>query len=257
MAEMAPEAPTSLDAILGGRLRLRQFVGGHRVGADAVLLAAAAGEPSSRFVDVGAGVGAVGLSLLERWPEARCDLVESEPGLAALARENAALNGLAARARIVTADVLSPRLRREAGLTDGKADLVLTNPPFFEAGSVRVSPDARRARAHVASPGEGDVSGLQAWIVAALALLAPGGRFVMIHRADALEAILPAFGKRLGATTLRTVHPKAEAPAIRVLVSAIKGSRAPLRILPQLVLHEASGAFTPLAEAIHRGEAFL
>jgi len=257
MAETAPEAPTSLDAILGGRLRLRQFVSGHRVGADAVLLAAAAGAPARRLVDVGAGVGAVGLSLLLRWPEALGDLVESDPGLAGLARENAALNGLEARARVVAADVLSPHLRREAGLADGSADLVLTNPPFFEAGSVRASPDARRARAHVVAPGEGDLTGLQAWIAAALALLAPGGRFVMIHRADALDAILPAIGKRLGAMTLRPIHPRADAPAIRVLISGLKGSRAPLQILPGLVLHEASMAFTPLAEAIHRGEAFL
>src|SRR5271154_4484895 len=148
MAETAGGAPTSLDAILGGRLRLRQFVGGHPrggapgVGAGGVRRAAAAALPARRLVDVGAGVGAVGLSLLLRWPEALGDLVESEPGLAALARENAALNGIDARARVVVADVLSPRRRREAGLADSGADLVVPTPPFFEAGSVRASPDA-------------------------------------------------------------------------------------------------------------------
>jgi tRNA1(Val) A37 N6-methylase TrmN6 len=257
MAEAAGEARTSLDAILGGRLRLRQPLGGHRVGADAVLLAAAAGAPARRIVDVGAGVGAVGLALLQRWPEARGDLVEIDPDLAALARDNAALNGLATRARVVAADALEAARRREAGLADGEADLVVTNPPFFDALKVRASPDAGRARAHVAPARHGAASSLEAWIVASLALLAPGGRFVMIHRPDALEAILAAIGRRLGAVALLPVHPRAEQNAHRLLVAGVKGSKAPLRIAPPLVLHEASGAFTALAEAIHRGEATI
>ncbi|MGO4870364.1 MAG: tRNA1(Val) (adenine(37)-N6)-methyltransferase [Roseiarcus sp.] len=257
MAETLGEAPTSLDAILGGRLRLRQPLGGHRVGADAVLLAAAAGAPARRLIDVGAGVGAVAHALLQRWSEAQGDLVEVDPFLAALARENAALNGLERRARVVAADALAAPYRREAGLTDGEADLVVTNPPFFEAGSVRASPDSIRARAHVAPARDDAVSPLEAWIVASLALLAPGGRFVMIHRPEALSAILAAIGRRLGGVALLAVHPRAEQSAHRLLVAGVKGSKAPLRIAPPLVLHQASGAFTARAEAIHRGEAMI
>jgi len=257
MSEAAGEARTSLDAILGGRLRLRQPIGGHRVGADAVLLAAAAGAPARRIVDVGAGVGAVGLALLQRWPEAQGGLVEIDRELAALARENAALNGLSARARVVAADALDAPSRREAGLAEGEADLVVTNPPFFDALKVRASPDSGRARAHVAPARHGAPSPLEAWIVASLALLAPEGRFVMIHRPDALAAILLAIGRRLGALALMAVHPRAEQNAHRLLVAGVKGSKAPLRIAPPLVLHEASGAFTARAEAIHRGEAAI
>jgi tRNA1(Val) A37 N6-methylase TrmN6 len=257
MGEEAGEAPTSLDAILGERLRLRQPIGGHRVGADAVLLAAAAGAPARRLVDVGAGVGAVGLALLQRWREARGDLVEIDRGLAALACENAALNGLSERARVVAIDALDAPRRREAGLADGEADLVVANPPFFDARKVRASPDSRRAGAHVAPARPDAVSPLEAWIVASLALLAPSGRFVMIHRPDALEAILLAIGRRLGAIALLPVHPRAEQNANRLLIAGVKGSRAPLRIAPPLVLHQASGAFTARAEAIHRGEATI
>jgi len=257
MAERTDESTTSLDAILDGRLRLRQPVGGHRVGADAVLLAAAAGAPARHLVDVGAGVGAVGLALLGRWPQAVGDLVEIDTGLAALARENADLNGLETRARVVAADALIAARRRAAGLADGAADLVVTNPPFFEAGTVRASPHAGRARAHVAPAREDAASPFEAWIVACLALLAPGGRFVMIHRPEALAAILGAIGRRLGAVALLAVHPRAGESARRLLVSGVKGSKAPLRIAPPLVLHQASGAFTARAEAIHRGEALI
>jgi tRNA1(Val) A37 N6-methylase TrmN6 len=251
---MVETEATSLDAILGGRLRLRQRRDGHRVGLDAILLAAAAGMPVARLTDVGAGVGAVGLALLQRWPAATGELVEIDPELAALAEENAALNGLAARARVVVADALEPKGRRAAGLADEAADLVVANPPYLAAAAARASPDARRARAHVA--GEGPVA-LADWVVACLALLAPGGRFVMIQRADALPALLPALIDRLGDLALRPVHPRADAPAIRLLISGTKGSKAPLRLLPGLTLHEPDGAATPLAAAIQRGEATL
>lgn len=251
---MVEAEATSLDAILGGRLRLRQKLHGHRVGLDAILLAAAAGPPVARLADVGAGVGAVGLALLQRWPQATAELIEIDPELAALAAENAALNGLADRARAVVADALDPQSRRAAGLADAAAELLVANPPYLAAETARVSPDPARARAHVA--GE-SAAALADWVVACLALLAPGGRLVMIQRADALPALLPAFQRRLGDLALRPVHPRADAPAIRLLISGTKGSKAPLRLLPGLTLHEADGSATPLAAAIQRGEAEL
>jgi tRNA1(Val) A37 N6-methylase TrmN6 len=251
---MAERDATSLDAILGGRLKLRQTRDGHRVGLDAILLAAAAGAPAARLADVGAGVGAVGLALLQRWPEATGELIEIDPALATLAKDNAALNGLADRARVAVADALDAESRRAAGLEDEAADLVVANPPYLAADAARVSPDRRRARAHVAGGGP---AALADWVVACLALLEPGGRFVMIQRADALAALLPAFAGRLGDLALRPVHPRADAPAIRLLISGTKGSKAPLHILPGLTLHEADGSATPLAAAIQRGEAML
>ena len=140
----------TLDAISGLGLVLRQMRAGHRVGLDAVLLAAVASEGPAprRIVDVGAGVGAVGLSLARRFPDAHVDLVEIDDALAAIARDNATRNGLAERTQTRVADVTRPAERREAGLTDGAADLVATNPPFFQTEATRVSPDPRRARAH-------------------------------------------------------------------------------------------------------------
>jgi tRNA1(Val) A37 N6-methylase TrmN6 len=244
------------DAIFGLGLTLTQPAAGHRVGADAVLLAAAAGPPAIKLVDVGAGVGAVGLALLKRWPEARADLIEVTPDLADFARKNAREAGLEERARILCLDVLVAKERRAAGLAPEKADLVITNPPFYAAGEVRVSPDVARARAHVFLSDAGENT-LAAWVAASLALLKPGGRFVMIHRPENVALILDAIGKKLGAVAIRPIHPRAAEPAIRIVVSGVKGSRAPLKILPGLTLHEADGGFTPLAAAIHRGEARL
>jgi tRNA1(Val) A37 N6-methylase TrmN6 len=259
MAETEPEAAfaTTSDAWLGGRLMLRQPLKGHRVGSDAALLAAAA-PAAERLVDVGAGVGAVGLALLRRMPDAQADLVEIDADLAVLAQENATANGLAQQARIVLADVAAARSRRAGGLVDGAADLVVTNPPFFVAAKVRASPQPGRALAHVLRPaGKDGAASSGAWIKGSLALLASGGRFVMIHRPEALAEILGSFEGRLGAIAILPVHPRADAPAHRLLIAGIKGARAPMSMRPGLVLHDSAGAFAPYADALHRGEAAI
>ncbi len=81
---------------------------------------------------------------------------------------------------------------------------------------------------------------------------------ILIHRPDAIEDVLAALRPGFGAIALRPVHAYADRPATRILVLARKGARAlPLSIVPALVLHETGGAFTPLAAAIHRGDAEL
>src|SRR6202035_3263460 len=91
------------DALLGGALRLRQPRRGHRVGHDAVLLAAACpAHGGEHVVDLGAGVGAAALALAARAADIAVTLVEIDPDLAALAAANAQLNGWAARVRSIT-----------------------------------------------------------------------------------------------------------------------------------------------------------
>ena len=102
---------TSADSWLGGKLTLLQPAKGHRVGSDAALLAAATPQ-AERIVDVGAGVGAVGLALLKRMTGARAELVEIDAELGALAAENVRKNDLAERARVIVADVTAARSRR-------------------------------------------------------------------------------------------------------------------------------------------------
>ena len=133
-ANCAKKMAETRDAIHGLGLTLTQPRAGHRVGADAVLLAAAAGPPVGKLVDVGAGVGAVGLALLKRWPQACGDLVEIAPDLAELAREKRTRGGARSARSLCARRSRSAKARRAAGLEEGKADLVVTNPPFYAAG---------------------------------------------------------------------------------------------------------------------------
>ncbi|HEU6442976.1 MAG TPA: methyltransferase [Microvirga sp.] len=239
------------DCLLGGRVPLAQPAKGHRAGTDAVLLAASApAKAGDRVLDVGASTGAVGLMVAAREKGLRLGFVERDPRLAELCRRNCRENGV--EAEIFVADVLDRAARRGAGLLPESADLVLTNPPFLEEGQARISPDRGRAAAHALPAG-----GLEVWLKACLSLLRPRGHLVLIHRADRLAECLEGLSGPLGDLCLRFVHPGADRPAIRVLLSGTKGSRAPLRILPPLVLNGPDGRFTPQARALHLGEADL
>ncbi len=239
------------DSLLGGRVRLLQPARGHRAGTDAVLLAAAAAPyPGEIVADIGASTGAVGLMIASRAREARYLFVERDPDLADLCRRNCALNGI--DGAVSVADVLDSASRREAGLVPESADWVVTNPPFLEEGQSRISPDQGRAAAHALPPG-----GLQAWLKACAALLKPKGRLVIVHRADRLAECLALGERGFGGLALRLVHPRADEPAIRLLLTAVKGSRAPLSVQAPVILHDAAGRFTPEAEAIHRGDSLL
>ncbi len=141
---------------------------------------------------------------------------------------------------------------RKAGLEAGSFHCVVTNPPFRDASASRRSPDPLRALAHMM-----DDALIDYWLRAAASLLRPKGALVMIHRADALPLLLSVLPKSLGDVALRFVHPKPGAPAIRLLLTAIKGSRAPLTVLPPLILHGEDGAFTALAVGVHDGTAAL
>jgi tRNA1(Val) A37 N6-methylase TrmN6 len=249
-AEEGPGIVTS--AFLGGMLQLLQPATGHRCGTDAALLAAAAPcAIEGLAVDAGSGVGAAGLALAVTRPGTEVGLVENDPATAELARRNISQNGLSGRCRVFEADLLSPAARRGAGLRGESAALVISNPPFLDPGRARLSPDLGKQRAHVIGSG-----GLRAWVHASLAVAAPGGTLILIHRPEALPEILQSLEGRAGGVTVLPVYPRKGKPAARILVRAAKGSRAPLAIAPPLVLHEGEG-FTGFAHALHKGTAAI
>lgn len=259
MADDGDTPATTTDLLLGGRFAVVQPARGHhRAGTDALLLAAAVpAETTGLVVDLGAGCGTAGLAVAARCPAATVALVEREPLLAHLARAALALPenaGFAGRVRVVAADIGAPEAERvAAGLARGGAACVVLNPPFHAPGAVRVSPQAGRAAAHVLAP-----AGLERWLRTAAWALAPGGSVAVIFPADGLDRLLAALAGRFGAVAIRPVHPRAGAPAIRVVVRAGLGSRGPMRLCDRLVLHAGTGsAWTAEAEAIFRDAAPL
>ena len=241
---------TTLDAALGGRLRLRQPRHGHRFGHDGVLLAAATSAGAGdHVVDLGSGVGIAGLALARRCGEVRVALIDRDAALVAMAAENAAANGLADRVRAILLDVgASAAAFAAEGLAPGSAQAVMMNPPFNPDARFAPSPDSARRSAHVA----GD-NLLSAWVAGAERLLAPGGALTAVWRADGVADVLAALVGPFGGVTALPVYPRPGADAIRVLVRARKGSRAPFRLGPGVLLNGDDGRPTAEAEAILRG----
>ncbi|KRE17980.1 hypothetical protein ASE63_01965 [Bosea sp. Root381] len=238
------------DRLLDGRLILRQPKRGHRAGSDAILLAAAIPAlGAGPLLDVGAGVGTIGLAVALAQPALQVVLLERDPELAALAAENGALNGLSGRVSVVNADIAGPEA--DVGLQAASFACVAMNPPFYPPQDTKASPVPNRRAAHVA---EGS---LDPWFKAARRLLRPGGRIALIHRAEALAEILAALGKGFGDVAVRPIHARVESPAIRIVVTGVLNSRKPAALLPAFVLNGPDNRFTPESEALHRGRAVL
>jgi tRNA1(Val) A37 N6-methylase TrmN6 len=228
-----PSAGLTEDLFLGGRLRLRQPKSGHRAGHDAMLLAAATlARSGDRVVDFGAGVGAAGLALAKRVAGIELVLVEIDAMLADLARGNAASNAVAAE--VVVLDVTSAAdAFAAAGLSSDSVDVVLMNPPFNDSVRHRASPDRARKAAHVASS-----TTLEDWIHASRRILKSGGVLTLIWRADGLTEVLAALDRGFGSLDILPVHGDAAAPAIRLLIRARKGGKAPTRMHAALMLND-------------------
>jgi len=238
------------DAVVGGRLLLRQPRRGHRVGHDAILLAAATDATrGDHVIELGAGVGAAGLALAQRVSGSTATLVEIDPSLAALAEQNAMQNGLADRVEVAVLDVTgSDEAFASEGVMPGAAVRVLMNPPFNDPARQNVSHDPQRRLAHAASPRT-----QEQWVARAAWLLAPSGVLTLIWRADGLGEVLSSLDKHFGRVAVMPVHPRPHAAAIRVLMRAVKGSSAPLTIAPGLTLNDANGRPSAEAESILRG----
>lgn len=238
---------TTEDAILGGRLKLLQPKRGHRAGHDAILLAAAAPK-SDLALDLGAGAGTAGLALLARGAARMVTMVDIDPALSKLSLQNATRNSLDNAVRILCGDIDGDDLPLQ---TDAY-DLAIMNPPFNDSMTLRPSPDAARARAHVARPDTAE-----RWIARTSRHLKTGGCLTIIHRPEATLPILKSLEGRFGAIEMLPVFPKPESAGIRLIVRAIKGRKTPTQMLPGITLNDSEGKPTAAAERILRGGASI
>ena len=232
------------DTLLGGRVRVLQPRRGYRVAVDAVLLAAAidaaAGE---RVLDLGAGVGAIGLCLATRVAGCAVTGIEMQPALARLAERNAALNGISERVRTIIHDLAQP-LPSDLG----SFDHVATNPPYLAAAVADPSPDPSKALATVESSAD-----LARWLAVATAAAKSAGTVLVIQRSDRLEEIVTHLvGLGWGDVAIKRLP-----PAARVLIRARRAGTLQRIESPALVLHRPEGGYTEAAEAVLRHAAPL
>jgi tRNA1(Val) A37 N6-methylase TrmN6 len=244
---------TTEDAILNGRIRIRQPARGYRVNVDTLLLAATFDPRMAwggcSFIEVGCGVAGALLSIGKHHahlvPAVRLVGIERDPQIALLAASNAIANGL--EAEIIEGDALDPPSHLAS------FDRVLFNPPYDYPGDGH-APAAERQGAYIAERPIAD------WIKVWCNRMTKDAHLTLIHRSYRLGEVLAAMEGRLGGIEVLPVRPSSTAPARRIIVRARKGSRAPLKLLAGLDLHPANDGknkYTREAEAILRGEAFI
>jgi len=216
---------------------------------DAALLAATvAPKAGERLIEAGCGAGAVLMQLAKRHDGLTLAGLERDPFAYELAKHNAQANGVADRTTILNGDVAKGFRALDLPLFDW----AVSNPPYFDDPNAMRAPADEKRGAWMAD------DGLKAWTHFLLKSVREGGKIVMVHRADRLADILSLLAPKAGSFAIRPIHSFADDAAKRVLVQATKTGKAPLRLLPPLVLHPRVGPkHTPEAEAILRGEADL
>ncbi len=231
------------DHLLNQAVKITQPSDGYRVGTDAVLLAASVSTDSGRILDLGAGVGGVCLCVAHRLRELQITAVEKHGDLAAIAEENATINGFANRVRVLTTDI-----RALPPVLAGSFDHVVSNPPYHNSHGTRPRNETR-AMAHM-----GDNTEMNDWVKAAVWAAKPRAKITFICRADRVPELISLFdANSAGEAVLFPLWPRHASPAGRVIVQVRRDVDGPGAVLPGIVLHRDDGGFTDVAAQIMAG----
>ena len=217
--------------------------GGFKLSTDSVLLARfAAGLRADTVFDLGCGAGVLTVLLQLSHPAARVEGIELQPEAAALCRRNLAENGLP-DGGILCGDLREHR----ALLTAGAYDLVVSNPPYFAAGSGLSAPEPARAAAR-----DERTCTLDDVCAAAAYLCRWGGAFALVHRPERLADVFCTLREHgLEPKRLRLVQHRAESAPNLALIEARRGGKPGLAVCAPLLLCDASGGDSPEVREIY------
>lgn len=221
---------------------IEQPDGGFRLGTDSVLLAQFLSlPPRARIADLGAGCGTLGLLLCARDAQVRVVGVELDAQAHQAALENICANALTERLTALLGDVREIRTLLPAG----GFDCVIANPPYFPAGSGKVSSRNAMARSEETLP-------LPALCAAAAWLLPSGGRFALVHRPERLCDVFCAMRESgIEPKRVQFVRHTQNAPICLVLVEGRRGGGAGLCFEADFIEFTSDGAETEAYRAAY------
>lgn len=221
---------TTVDTLFNGALTLEQPAKGYRFGSDAVMLAAHLDARIGEHVlDMGCGVGAVMLSIARRLDGVQVTGIDIQEDLIALAQKNIKRNNFDKCAMAVTGDITDKALFKKLG----SFDHIVLNPPYYQTSKTQSPETKHKQLSHT------DIAGaIDQWIIAANRFLKPKGTITIIYPTDQLSELLTLFQRFFGAIIVTPLWPKPSTPSNRVIIQAIKGSKAPLTLDRGILMHD-------------------
>lgn len=251
--ELGPGPGETLDC-LSGHWRIFQLRDGHRYSTDDLLTAwyaveglRAEGRAPRRALDLGCGVGSVGLLLLWRYPGLALLGVEAQAVSAALARRSLRYNGVEARAEVRLGDFRAPG---RIG-ADERFDLVTGSPPYLAPGEARRSDRPQRGPCRFEDRG-----GAADYLRTASTHLEDGGFAAWVHATRYLEANLRAAQDAgLGDVGWREVVFREGKESLVSLFRARRGAPC-RRAEPPLIVRRADGSWSGSYREVRRSMGF-
>lgn len=251
---MAEDKKIIETTLLRGQLKLLQPAKGFHASTDTVFLAAAAQsavKERHKVLDIGCGVGSVGLIITLKNKNNSLIGLDIQQDLIDICHQNATLNNLSDRCQFFCGN-----LKTEKTVPDNYFNLVVMNPPYQEGGRHTPSPRLNKALSH----GE-EASGttLEDWLKYSHKKLKQGSELFIIHRADRLDEIIRGLTQRrwFGSLVVWPLHSYEGEPANRVIIRARKERYAPIVIKAGIIMHEKGGRYTKQAADILDGKSVI
>ncbi|MCL2874672.1 MAG: methyltransferase [Defluviitaleaceae bacterium] len=179
-------------------------------------------------LDLGTGTGVIPILLSAKTPGEKFHGLELQEESAELARRNVDMNKLSDKITITKGDIKNA----ESIYPLSSFDVICTNPPYMKAGAGIISDFTQKAIAkHEIFVSLYDI------ISKSAKLLKPQGRFYMIHRPERLTDIFRNLAEhRLEIKKIQFVYSDAEKEAMLVLLEAVRGGNASLKVLPAKII---------------------
>ena len=226
-----------LDDLQRNGLKIIQKTDGFCFGMDAVLLSGFASvKPGERALDLGTGTGIIPLLLSAKTKGDHFTGLEIQTEIMKMAQRSVALNGLEKKIDIIQGDI------KEASRIFGAAsfDVVTSNPPYMnDAHGLKNPGDVKAISRHEV------LCTLEDVVREGTKALKPGGRFYMVHRPHRLAEIITVMRQyKLAPKRMKFVHPFAAKDANMVLIEAVRGGGAWLKLEPPVIVYKEPGVYT-------------
>lgn len=221
----------TVDYLRDYELKIVQPKSGYRFSLDPLLLCDFAPAGKFNILDLGTGCGIIALVMARKYPQSSITALELQPQMAEIAQRNVNNNTLAARIRIIAADIVNFSQNYPAD----SFDLVMGNPPYRRQGEGKVSPKAGRDLARHESSAT-----LADFLSIAKRMVKPGGSICFIYHPERLAELLAlSLQLKLSPARLQLVHGDFSLPAGMFLLELLKGRKSALEVLPPVAVKDS------------------